>query len=384
MKIVFVSNYLNHHQLPLCNAFVEKEDVKFTFIATTPVPGERRSLGYADMNSSYDYVLRAYEDAEQMALAHKLCEEADVVITGSAPESYIRKRLKEKKVTFRYSERIYRKKQPALKMMLRCIKFFFKYGRHKNLYLLCSSAYTAADYAKTGTFLNKAYKWAYFPEVHCYENISQIISTKKNHSLIWVARLIPLKHPEAPLLIAKKLHEAGYEFELNIIGNGVMEEQLRAIVRKIGLEDKIHLLGSMPPEKVREYMEQSEIFMFTSDRNEGWGAVLNEAMNSGCACVASNVIGAAPFLIEDGVNGYMYKDGDIEDLYEKVKFLIDNPEKRAEIGAAAYKTMTEQWNAENAAERFITLAQAILDGNKRPNLFKNGVCSKAEIIDDRK
>jgi len=380
MKIIFASNFLNHHQLPLCKAFSQNERIEFIFLATTPVPGERRSLGYADMNSSYDFVVRTYEDAAQEALAYHLCQEADIVIIGSAPESYIRRRLKEKKVTFRYSERIYRKKQPALKMMLRCIKFFFKYGRHQNLYLLCSSAYTAADYAKTGTFLNKAYKWAYFPEVQRYENISQIISTKKNHSLIWVARLIPLKHPEAPLLIAKKLHEAGYDFELNIIGNGAMEEQLRAIVQKMGLEDKIHLLGSMPPEKVRAHMENSEIFMFTSDRNEGWGAVLNEAMNSGCACVASNVIGAAPFLIEDGVNGFMYKDGDIEDLYAKVKFLIDNPEKRAEMGAAAYKTMAEQWNAENAADRFIKLAQAILEGNKRPDLFETGVCSKAEIL----
>lgn len=380
MKIVFISNFLNHHQLPLCKAFSKKENINFAFIATTPTFEEQLRLGYADMNSNFNFVVRTYENGAQNALAYRLCEEADVVITGSAPESYIKKRLKDKKLTFRYSERLYRKKQSAFKMLLRCIKYFFKHGRHRNLYLLCSSAFTAADYAKTGTFLNKAYKWAYFPEVQRYESISKIISSKKKHSLIWVARLIPLKHPEAPILVAKKLHEAGYDFELNIIGNGVMEEQLRTIIKKIGLEDKIHLLGAMSPEKVREHMEKSEIFMFTSDRNEGWGAVLNEAMNSGCACVASNAIGAAPFLIEDGKNGFMYKDGDIEDLYAKVKILIDNSEKRAEMGTAAYRTMAEEWNAENAAERFIKLAEAILTGNKRPDIFKTGVCSKAEIL----
>jgi glycosyltransferase involved in cell wall biosynthesis len=40
------------------------------------------------------------------------------------------------------------------------------------------------------------------------------------------------------------------------------------------------------------------VFIFTSDRNEGWGAVLNEAMGSGCAVVAADLIGSVPYLIE--------------------------------------------------------------------------------------
>ena len=158
MKIVFISNFLNHHQLPLCKAFSKKENINFAFIATTPVPGERRSLGYADMNSLYDFVVRTYEDAAQNALAYRLCEEADVVIIGSAPESYIKKRLQEKKLTVRYSERVYKRKPPFYEMLPRAIKYYWKHGRHKNLYLLCSSAYTAVDYAKTRTYINKTYK----------------------------------------------------------------------------------------------------------------------------------------------------------------------------------------------------------------------------------
>ena len=44
-------------------------------------------------------------------------------------------------------------------------------------------------------------------------------------------------------------------------------------------------------------MEESEIYLVTSDRKEGWGAVVNEAMNSGCAVVADHMIGAAPWMI---------------------------------------------------------------------------------------
>ena len=45
MKVAFFSNFLNHHQLPLCNAFLEIPGVIFKFVATTPVPEERINLG---------------------------------------------------------------------------------------------------------------------------------------------------------------------------------------------------------------------------------------------------------------------------------------------------------------------------------------------------
>ncbi len=53
------------------------------------------------------------------------------------------------------------------------------------------------------------------------------------------------------------------------------------------------MLGAMSPDKVRAYMERADVFLFTSDFNEGWGAVLNESMNSGCAVVASHAMVSA-------------------------------------------------------------------------------------------
>ena len=103
-----------------------------------------------------------------------------------------------------------------------------------------------------------------------------------------------------------------------------MEVKLSKMIIDEGLSNNVKILGSMSPEKVREYMEQSEIFLFTSDREEGWGAVLNEAMNSACAVVASDAAGSTNFLVVDGENGFLYKSGDIDDLYYKVKLLNCN------------------------------------------------------------
>ena len=123
-------------------------------------------------------------------------------------------------------------------------------------------------------------------------------------------------------------------------------------------------------------MEKSEIFLFTSDRHEGWGAVLNESMNSGCAVVASHAIGSVPFLVNDGENGFIYKDGDIDNLYKKVKLLLDDSCRRREMSKKAYFTIADEWNAENAATRFIYLLQDIKE-NGNSSRFSHGPCSKS-------
>lgn len=379
MKIVFMSNYLNHHQHPLCQALYKLCDGDFRFVACAPINSERLSLGYEDLNAQ-PFVIRAYEGGEQLSEAIKWCMESNVAIHGSAWKKFARMRIDAGLPLFRYSERIFKEGLQPLRYPVRFFRFNKNNPKKAKVYMLCASAYTAADYAKFGLFRGKAYRWGYFPEVKQYENIEKITEWKRDASILWVARLIECKHPELPVILATRLKAEGYRFNIDIIGNGKMEEDIRRMIKDSRVEDCVHMLGSMPPEKVREHMEQSEIFLFTSDRNEGWGAVLNESMNSACAVVASHAIGSVPFLIKDGENGLIYKDGDVDSLYSKVKFLLDNSSERKKIGISAYNTLTEQWNAENAAKRFIDLAEAVISGDNAPDIFADGVCSKAPIL----
>lgn len=375
------SNFLNHHQLPFCEEMVKLTNGDFRFVATKPIEQERLSLGYEDMNQK-PFVVRAYEHEEQYELAKKLCVESDVVIYGSAPETFFKARKEMGLLTFRYSERILKKGlyqifSPRAQKNIRNNHSKYK----NNTYLLCASAFTAADYARFGAYKNKAYKWGYFPQVKKYDDIEDVINTKKKNSILWVARLIELKHPENAIEVADRLKKDGYDFTLNIIGTGELEQNIRKLIKDKGLENQVSVLGSMSPEKVREYMEESEIFLFTSDRHEGWGAVLNESMNSGCAVVASHAIGSVPFLIDNGKNGMVYKSGKVKDLYVKTKYLLDNSEKRREIGKNAYLTLEQQWNPENAANRLYELSVSLLNSGSA-DIFEEGVCSKAKRLKD--
>jgi len=201
-------------------------------------------------------------------------------------------------------------------------------------------------------------------------------------SLLWAARFMKLKHPEMFLKCCLRLKKDGIPFTANIIGSGSEEKRMRRFVEKHGLTDDVHFLGFIPPDEVREEMEKADIFMFNSDYRDGWGAVINEAMNSGCAVITSHAPGAGPFLIRQGINGLIYKNNSFKDLYQNLRKVTDDAEYRKKMGIAAYQTMAEIWNAENAANNLLMLMDALEKG-QTPDI-PTGPCSVAKPIPQRK
>lgn len=380
MKLVFLSNYYNHHQAPFCEAMYEHLGSDFSFIQTEEMEAERSNMGWGEENIP-SFVRKSYVNRLAEIECNNLIEKADVVIIGSAPDHLVRNRIRSGKLVLRYSERQLKKGLELWKYPYRYIKWHKQNPSRANIYMLCASAYASSDYAKFGLFKNRCYKWGYFPAVKRYDDIDQLLELKHPASILWVARLIEWKHPELPILVAKRLKDANYSFKMKLIGNGVLEGKIKNLIHVYGLDDCVEMLGIMKPEQVRDYMEKSQIFLFTSDRNEGWGAVLNEAMNSACAVVVSNAIGAAPFLI-NGENGIMYKDGDFESLYSNVKLLLDTPKRSTCLGKKAYETMISEWNAEIASERLLLLVDDLLE-NKISHRYSHGPCSKAECISNQ-
>lgn len=381
MKVTFFSNFLNHHQLPFCKEMYKILGDDFKFVATEPIHEERLKMGYSDMSKEFQFSINTYDDDESYKKGIELGETSDVVLIGSAPDVFIKKRLKDNKLTFRYSERIFKEGQHKIllpKVIGSLIKNHTLYLK-KNLYMLSSSAYTPIDYALAGSYIGKTYKWGYFPNSESYD-LDELFKLKNNGEieLLWVGRLLDWKHPEKAIEVARRLKEDGVKFKLRIIGIGNLELELKLLVEKYNISDSVVFLGAMPPNEVRGYMERANIFLFTSDYNEGWGAVLNESMNSGCAVIASHAIGATGYLIEHKKNGLVYKDNDFSDLYNNVKLLIENRKYCDNLGVKAYETINQKWNGEIAAKNFVILSRSLL--NNKKNEIEEGPCSKAEII----
>lgn len=390
MKIVFLTNCYNHHQAPLAEALWNKTNGDFYFIETQQMTQERKNMGWGEKNyPSYVVPYDCYKSKKHEI--QKVINNADVVIMGSAPDELLLERLSHRKLTFRYSERMFKTECPQWQIPLRIVKNYYRFGRHKSEYLLCSSAYTAGDFERVKTFKGKCYKWGYFPEVKRYD-VAELMKKKLSvtsaglkhpqASILWAGRLIGWKHPDASIRVAASLKEKGYSFRMSIIGDGEMKEQLQKMIIDNDLSSRVEMLGSMSPKEVREHMEKADIYLFTSDFNEGWGAVLNEAMNSGCAVVASHAIGSVPFLIRNGENGFVYENGNQEQLEQRVEALLSDQNYRSKLGINAYKTLSETWNADVAAERFIALADLLRAKKDVSNLFLDGPCSVAERINN--
>ena len=103
-------------------------------------------------------------------------------------------------------------------------------------------------------------------------------------------------------------------------------------------------------------------------------------MNTGCAAIASHAAGSTAFLVRNGENGFVYRSGDTDELYSRIRYLLDYPDEQRRLGKAAYHTITQEWNEAVAAERFVDFSEHILAGEDPRNLFESGPCSKAEMI----
>ena len=382
MTVTFYSNFLNHHQLPFSLAMYQLLGDGYKFVATEPVSAERKALGYRDLDHAYPFVLTTYDRAEMEEEAMRLCLDSDVIIHGSAPECYVTERLRQTGLlTFRYSERVYKQGLWHLFSPRGLASMLIHHTAYcgKELYMLCASGYTAGDFALVGAYPNKTYKWGYFPEFK-RQDVDNLLARKPTDTiqLLWCGRFLDWKHPEVAIEVAHRLKRDGFSFHIKMIGIGEMYDFIKAQIAAYGLQEEVALLGSMTPEEVRVHMEQAHIFLFTSDYNEGWGAVLNESMNSGCAVVASHAIGAVPFILRHGYNSMVYKNGNMDDLYQKVSWLMEHAKQRESMGRRAYETLEGKWNGEAAAERFLHLAEGLL--RHQPVSFDEGPCSVASRI----
>lgn len=389
MKVCFLSNYINHHQIPFCDAMFRELDGSFIFIQTMKMEKERVSMGWHEEEVP-EYVHLFYEEED---FCKRYIAEADVVLFGGlSDESYIRERLEKNCPIIRVDERMYKEgqwKAISPRGLLKKYRDHTKY-RKAPVYFLCAGAYVASDLEMIHAYPGKKFCWGYFPPTKKYD-IEKLLAKKQGEvpKLLWAGRFIDWKHPDYPLQLAKYLKEKGIDFRLTMIGGGELEEKLRGLLKEYGLEELVLLPGYQPPEQVREAMEEATVFLMTSDRREGWGAVANEAMNSGCVLVADHMTGAAPCLIRQGENGFLYESGHPRELFETVEKILRNREQCGKIGKNAYNTICETWNSDYAAKKLMELIREVVLANRevyppKGQEFLFAPCAPAPILKERR
>ena len=176
------------------------------------------------------------------------------------------------------------------------------------------------------------------------------------------------------------LQEGVKNFHFTIIGDGEQKQEIEDYIKAQSMQEYISILPFIPAEEVRQYMDKADIYVFGSNFYEGWGAVVNEAMDSACAMVVSHAVGSAPYLIENEKNGLLFKSGNIQQLAGKLKQVILDKEYRKQLAINGYRTITQEWTAAIAVERLLQISKALNQDEPNYQLFDGGVCSPAEPL----
>lgn len=379
MRITFVSNYINHHQIPIAEELYRLTQGEYRFIQTSPMEEDRIKQGWAEDFSQLPYLLLYEENPQECK--RRISESEIVIFGGVEDESYIADRIDAGKIVIRYSERLYREGQWKAVSPRGLIKKYHDHTRHhkRPVYLLCSGGYVADDFEIVKAYRGKRFRWGYFTQFEKL-NDEDFLEYKQGNTvrILWAGRFLALKHSMDVLEALLRLKRKGIRFEMQFVGGGECENQMRDFISSHGLENDVKITGFLKPAQVREEMKKAHIYLFTSDYREGWGAVVNEAMNSGCAVVVSHAVGAAPFLIKHGENGLIYKSGNVEALAECIERLCEDAGLRQLLGKNAYKTIEQEWNPKEAAVRLFRLCENLMQGEV--SFEKSGPLSEAEVI----
>lgn len=386
MKLVFYSLVLNHHQACLADEFYRLLGSDYAFVETAECSDRK---GATDDYSKRPYLVKAWESAEDYWQAMEWAGSAEVCVFGGWQALPFEKaRMSKGLLSFDMGERMLKRGWVNL-LSPRIMKMIMTYHLGgwscKPIYKLCMSAYTARDQYKLCSFRERCYKWGYFTKVEEFDvEASTDVSTSNITPLMWCSRYLMLKHPELPVFLAKKLKENGFKFRIDMYGDErnaakhdvvYPKEKLVDLINEMGVGDCVRLMGNRPNNEILNAMREHAIFLFTSDKYEGWGAVANEAMANGCVLVGSDEIGSVPYLVKDGVNGMIFRSGSVEDLYEKVSYLMTHREERLRMAQRAYEDMVNLWSPRNAASCLLRLTEALR--NNKTLEIKEGPCSKA-------
>lgn len=150
---------------------------------------------------------------------------------------------------------------------------------------------------------------------------------ENSKTIVTVGRISPVKNYEDLVKVAKKVFSVKRDWHWDIYGYGEPEygKFVRKLIEENGLSDYITLKGHI--KNIYEFYKDYSLLVHTA-KAEGFGLVLIEAQTRGLPIVAFEGIGGMKEIVIDGANGYLAKNGDVEEMADQILHLIDSLELR--------------------------------------------------------
>ena len=173
--------------------------------------------------------------------------------------------------------------------------------------------------------------------------------------IVMIARFEPQKDYATLLRSLARLSDSAWELEL--IGDGPLRQEMEHLANRLGIEDRVQFLGAR--RDVAERLAQAQLFVLSSNW-EGLPRTILEAMRAGLPTVASDVGGVRESVV-DGTTGFVVRQGDVDHLHERLAVLLEDARLRATMGAAARARFEEHFTFEQMLERTLAVYRDVVE-----------------------
>jgi phosphatidylinositol alpha-1,6-mannosyltransferase len=166
--------------------------------------------------------------------------------------------------------------------------------------------------------------------------------------LLTVARLIPHKGQDVVMRAVAALKDDFPGLHYAIVGVGPDEQRLRGLAAELNIEDRIIFTGALSDEQIAEAYATATIYLGLSRVEEvifaeGFGISFLEAAASGLPSIAGDS-GGVRSAVRDNVSGIIVPPTDVNAVVDAIRALLDKPEKRQAMGAAARRLVETYYN----------------------------------------
>lgn len=359
MEFVFWQNMLSIHQSALIKALARTHDV--LLVVQTDFEGERQASGWTvpDMGNARVLASPSRQEAEETVRAHPA---AIHVFSGinTYPMVYaaFKQAVRNGLTVMVYAEP-YRRQ--GWRGILRTFKYRLlhaRYGR-KITALLATGRLGVECYRRAGFPADSIVEWGYFTESLDSPDIPAIPvpAPGEKPDLLFVGQLIPRKNI-LPFLRAARQYAGAFR-RCHVVGDGPLREQA---AREAEGRAQISLHGTLGNEETRKLMLQCDLLVLPS-QFDGWGAVVNEALQAGMRVLCSTQCGAAS-LLDGRLRGGTFDPDRADSLHCALQeWLNKGPLTPAERNAIS--AWAEEHISGAAAARYLEHITAWTEGRER-------------------
>jgi colanic acid/amylovoran biosynthesis glycosyltransferase len=158
----------------------------------------------------------------------------------------------------------------------------------------------------------------------------------KQRQLVSCGRFVAKKAPQLTIQAFNLVLAKHPELDLVMIGEGELLDECKHLAVDLGIRDKIIFKGALPPIEIAQIFSESIIFLqhsvlHSNNDSEGLPLAILEAGASGLP-VVSTIHAGIPDAVENGKDGFLVPERDIEQMAEKILFLLDHPEEAFAMG----------------------------------------------------